>query len=89
MRQVTQLATLLGWWCYHTWDSRHSQRGFPDLVLVRPPDLLCVELKRRGGRLTREQSRWLEVLTQCPGIEAYVWSPDEWPQVERRLQGKD
>jgi VRR-NUC domain len=88
MAQVIQLATVHGWYSYHAWDSRRSQRGFPDLVLVLPPTVLCVELKRRGGRLTREQSRWLQVLQACPGVEAYVWTPDDWPVIERRLAGR-
>lgn len=32
---VMELARLLGWRVYHTWDSRKSEPGFPDLVLVR------------------------------------------------------
>ncbi len=35
--QVVELARLSGWLTYHTHDSRRSQSGFPDLVLVRAP----------------------------------------------------
>jgi hypothetical protein len=41
---VTQMAQLQGWMVYHTRDSRRSQTGFPDLVLVRPPVVWFVEL---------------------------------------------
>ena len=34
-QQVIDLATLRGWRCYHTRDSRRSAEGFPDLVLAR------------------------------------------------------
>src|SRR5688572_19177552 len=33
--QVVKYARLMGWTAYHTHDSRRSQAGFPDLVLVR------------------------------------------------------
>ena len=33
------------------------------------------ELKRDGGKLTRAQVEWIELLRQCPGIEVYVWFP--------------
>ena len=31
---VIEYARLMGWLVYHTHDSRHSEKGFPDLVLV-------------------------------------------------------
>lgn len=54
-----------GWLRYHTHDSRHSPAGFPDLVLVRPPEILFVELKRQKGKLSDEQRTWLRALEQC------------------------
>ena len=38
--QVVSAAQALGWTTYHTHDSRRSNKGWPDLVLVR--DLLVV-----------------------------------------------
>ena len=32
---ILDVARLLGWRVYHTFDSRKSEAGFPDLVLVR------------------------------------------------------
>jgi hypothetical protein len=49
---------------YHTHDSRRSEGGFPDSVIVRAPQdwgrpwLVIVELKSEKGRLTDEQTRW-------------------------------
>lgn len=62
--QVVQLATLYGWRGYHTHDSRRSQPGFPDLVLVRGPELIFAELKTDTGRVRPEQAEWLAALRQ-------------------------
>lgn len=43
--QVVQLARLCGWLIYHTFDSRRSAAGFPDLCMVRGDRCLFVELK--------------------------------------------
>jgi hypothetical protein len=84
--QVVQLARLWGWCVYHTYRSTRSPPGFPDLVLVRPPRLVFAELKSARGRLTPEQGRWLELLRGCPGVESYVWRPDDWDSLERTLR---
>ncbi|MCC6312227.1 MAG: hypothetical protein IT345_15125, partial [Trueperaceae bacterium] len=52
---VVQLARLRGWRVYHTFDSRRSPAGFPDLVLARPPRLVIAELKSEKGRVADEQ----------------------------------
>ncbi len=64
--------------CYHTADSRRSERGFPDLVVVGPHGVIFRELKAFSGRLTADQRRWLDRLTEA-GANAGVWRPDDWP----------
>ncbi len=83
--QVLELARLSGWRCYHTFDSRRSAPGFPDLVLVRPPVVLFAELKAEGGRVRPEQAAWLRVLGACPGVAVRLWRPGDWPEVEETL----
>ncbi len=78
---VLDAAQLLGWWTYHTYDSRRSTPGFPDLVLIRPPRVLFLELKRETGRLTVAQREVLGLLDGCPGVETHVARPSDWPQV--------
>ena len=85
MAQVVAYAGLLGWHHYHTHDSRHSVAGFPDLVLVRRPRLLFVELKREGEYPTDAQRQWLDELKACD-TEAYLWWPTDWEVIERILR---
>lgn len=73
-RQVVELATLLGYKrAYHTYDSRRSQTGFPDLVLVRDR-VVFVELKRETTRATPAQQEWLTSLRDA-GAEVYIVRP--------------
>lgn len=84
-QQILQLAHLTGWRSYHTFDSRRSAPGFPDLVLVRPPRLLFVELKSERGRLRPEQRVWLEDLALCDSVHARLWRPGDWTEIEKAL----
>ena len=85
-RQVLDLAKLCGYRAYHTHDSRRSQPGFPDLVLVNPrrKHTLFVELKTDVGRVTDAQQAWLDDLRRA-GAFAYVWRPTDWPQITQIL----
>lgn len=83
---VVKLATWTGWRSYHTHDSRRSNPGFPDLVLVRDGRLLFVELKSERGTLNPAQRVWLAELRRCPGVEAYVWRPSAWSEIEATLR---
>ncbi len=74
LQAVRDLAKLQGWSTYHTWRSDRSEPGFPDLVLMRPPQLLFRELKSERGRLKSEQRRWLDELAAC-GQDVGVWRP--------------
>ncbi|GAB6937094.1 VRR-NUC domain-containing protein [Isoptericola variabilis] len=74
--RVEGLARELGYVTYHTFDSRRSQPGFPDLVLVsaRRGRLLVAELKTVRGRLSTAQTQWLAEFRGA-GVEAHVWRP--------------
>lgn len=90
--QVEQLAHLNGWRLFHAPDNRpvtarsgrryvqNIRAGFPDLVLVRGPRLLFVELKRETGRTTDEQNGWLTDLARA-SAEVYVWRPSDLAEV--------
>lgn len=91
MDAVIQWAELNGWLVYHTYDSRHSQKGFPDLVMVRKGVLVFAELKASSDvGVTPEQHVWLQELAAVGHpdhrIHAYVWRPEDWPEVEAVLK---
>lgn len=83
--QVLELAGYYRWEHFHVYDSRRSDPGWPDLVLVRPPELVFVELKTDRGRLRAAQTAWLERLAAC-GQEVYVWRPSDFDAVHARLK---
>ncbi len=73
-KQVRDLASMLGYRrAYHTFDSRRSDTGFPDLVLVRDR-VVFLELKREKGIVSVAQAGWLEALASA-GAEVYVARP--------------
>ena len=84
---VVGLARMLRFLVYHTRDSRGSDKGFPDLVMVRERTIY-VELKSEKGKLTPEQREWIAAL-KAAGEEVYVWRPAEWMDgtIERVLTG--
>jgi hypothetical protein len=79
-----------------------GDKGFPDLVLVRPPRLVFAELKvGKAGTLkgdpTPEQVEWLKALGECevepygmpgPSCETYVWRPESWDEIVKVLSGR-
>ena len=74
---IIELARLTGWLVYHTHDSRHSAKGFPDLCMVRCGRVVFSELKSEKGKLTPEQEQWQIRLVQTDA-EYYVWRPVDW-----------
>lgn len=76
--QVLDLSGRLTFRGYHTFDSRKSVAGFPDLVLVSAARHRCIfaELKKESGKVTAAQRRWLDELRDS-GQEAYLWRPSD------------
>lgn len=79
--QVTELAQRYGWLHYHTYDSRRSRAGFPDLILIRGSRLIAVELKVGAAGLALDQEAWLAAFALVPGCEAYCWRPEQIEEV--------
>lgn len=87
-RNITDLCDLLGLKWHHETDSRRSPKGFPDLVIAGHEDrgVVFAELKRKGGRVSREQAEWVDRLKKA-GATVYIWWPADWPEVESVLLG--
>lgn len=63
---------------YHNPDSRRSQAGFPDLVLISTSRrrALFRELKTQDGRVRPKQREVLKAMTTA-GLDADVWRPSD------------
>ena len=91
MAQVIQMARLFRWLVYHTYDSRRSVPGFPDLVAIRAPRpgsparLIAAELKSSRGTTTPEQDAWLQAFREV-GAEVFIWRPAQWEEIEATLK---
>jgi len=81
---VHALAAARGWThVYHTYSSRRSEPGFPDLVLVHPGQgrVVFAELKTMRGKLTPAQESWIAALETAQGdgtVRVCVWFPCCW-----------
>lgn len=65
----------LGWLTYHTRYSIRSAPGFPDIVAVKPPWVLFIELKTTKGKVSPKQVEWLSVLRQTNRSAAFLLRP--------------
>lgn len=88
---ICEMATRLGWRWNHTPDSRRSNPGLPDLILIHPEHgVLWLELKvqdPRKGRVRKEQRVWLDTL-RTAGQQAWVIRPADLDFVEQLLRGE-
>lgn len=110
-QQVIDLAHIYGWRVAHFRAAMTARgwrtpveadgAGFPDLVLVRPPEVIFAELKAARGTLTPAQREWIAALTLVEeGIahrtgsgddpasrifEVNVWRPADFDTVHARL----
>jgi hypothetical protein len=89
-QQILDLARLMGWKVYFTWNSVHSPAGFPDLAMVRGARLIFAELKTDTGKVTPAQTEWLDALKTVQGkfvsVEVYLWRPADFDQIVSLLR---
>ena len=74
-----------GWLYHHNYDSRRSDPGFPDTVMVRGDRIIFAELKTPKGKLSGPQTTWLEALGDVD-VESYVWRYDNVDEILDILQ---
>lgn len=74
-----------GWEPYHTFNSKRSVPGFPDLVLIRGPVLIVAELKVKKNKPTAAQEKWLALFAGVPGVRVFRWRPENWQDIVKEL----
>jgi hypothetical protein len=93
-KHVLALAESYGWSLrYHSYFSDRSEKGFPDLYMIRVStgQAIAAEMKTMRGRLSAQQEAWLEALraheqavraasdvAAAPLFAAYLWRPCCW-----------
>ena len=92
--RVVAGARALGYMVYHTYDSRRSTKGFPDLCLVHPKThvLMFIEVKTDMGKISLEQFEWINALGNCLNplgsfSTARVLRPAGWDMFWETLKG--
>ena len=85
---VVSIAKLNGWLVYHTYDSRRSEPGFPDLVMVRGGQVIFAELKTEHGKLKPKQKQWIMRLARVGSVEVEIWRPQYEKGILAMLEGK-
>lgn len=90
-KHVVQLAKTYGYTLtYHTADSRRSNPGFPDLVLLhgKTGKLIFAELKTQSGRVSADQESWINTI-RIGGTTAEIWRPIDYVsgQIQKVLKG--
>lgn len=94
-RAVIEIAKWERWLVHHTRPAQmrsgrwatpiQGDAGFPDLVLAHPArGLIFAELKSAVGRVSDQQTEWLETL-RANGVEAYIWRPRDLQTIRLRL----
>jgi len=96
--QVIQLARQYGWLVYHhlpamnrrgKWGSHvQGDKGWPDLVLCKPPHLYLFELKSEKGKASSEQQAWIDALV-ASGQGAKILRPSDWDYIVSVIVGKE
>ena len=85
----------LGLFYYHTHDSRGSEDGFPDCLIVSEDKawIIFAELKNQTRKPTFKQASWLRVLGVVASlsygrVRVFLWRPSNWisGDIEREIR---
>jgi len=79
------LARSVGWRAYHTRDSRRSEPGFPDLIMVRNHCMIVAECKTDTGQCTDDQANWLEAFDKIKVMRTQLWRPKNQQQIDEMI----
>ena len=87
--RIVAEAKVNGWLAYHTFDSRKSEPGFPDLVLVKGDLVWFLELKTERGKVSKAQAAWLRALELVAEVRAEVLRPRDLDYILEELNDDD
>lgn len=87
LKSVMETARDCGWLVHHETFSVYSPAGLPDLIMVKPPRIIYMELKSDVGKVSDKQRLWLSTLNRCPGVEVYIGRPANLEAIYRVLLG--
>jgi len=84
---VIDMCRLFGVAWYHTFNSRRSVAGWPDLALCGSRRLIFRELKTDTGRVSPEQQTW-GLMLRSAGQDWDVWRPSDLRsgRIQRELE---
>jgi len=88
-RQVEDLLTIHGWATFHDLTGKTSgnaAKGFPDIIAIRGPRLIALELKTQNGRVTAEQTEWIARFDRVETTDAHIVRPADFDVLEARLR---
>jgi len=80
MQTVLDVCRIHGYAAFHTYDSRRTQAGFPDLEIIGHGRIFHRELKLDHGHTTPEQDACIDLINRNGG-DAKVWRPAMWPEI--------
>lgn len=89
-KRVIDLARGNGWLAMHQiplqtergWATGvQGDTGFPDVIAARGGRVVVAELKVATA-VKPEQAAWLAAFRGVPGVEVFVWRPEQWPEIE-------
>ena len=89
VEQLRQHCQARHWFFYHTYDSRKSREGFPDVVAIsRGGRVLWIEAKRqRGYKISDDQIAVLDRLEANPANEVILARPRDLDEIIELLDG--
>ena len=85
-KQIVDLAEACGWLVWHDNDPRRNSAGLPDLLMVRGPVLLFIEVKTEKGKVSPEQEAFIGRLKQVKYVHADVVRPRHFEQIAQVLR---
>ena len=84
--QIVSYARMNDWLVHHNADSRRSDPGLPDLILVRGDTVMFLECKKMTGKMRQEQTLWMGRLKTATQVKSAVVRPSDWDTLEEQLR---